>query len=455
MCAAVPLPDPRRLAPARARLAAAITESRTSAGRGGWLPWRAASARLGRRWLTLAAPLAAAAAVAVVIVGTQAIVSAVHGHHLPRSHAPATVASRGAGPARPHPVTAYVTSSGLAEVTPILTAANKALPGVDAGGAPGGNSLPAVIFSPDGSTAYVLTDPVFGKPGTVTPIMTAANKALKPIKVGRDPRFFAITPDGKTIYVSISRSGTVTPIDTATGKVLAPIKVGGPPGSIAITPDGRTAYVATGTDTVTPIRTATGKALAPIKVGQDPGEIVMTPNGATAYVLCDGEITPIRTSTNTALAPIKVPAIKMGITPDGSTLYALDVGYPQRPDGLVFPIRTATGTVLAPISLGKVPFTDTLSIGFTPDSRTAYVVITAKDVVVPIRTASNTALAPIKVGSTPVGIAITPDGRTAYVADSDPAARSGAVTPIRVSTNTALRPIKVAANPEAIAITPR
>ena len=36
----------------------------------------------------------------------------------------------------------------------------------------------------------------------VTPINTATNTALKPIKVGRSPVAIAITPDGKTAYVA-------------------------------------------------------------------------------------------------------------------------------------------------------------------------------------------------------------------------------------------------------------
>jgi YVTN family beta-propeller protein len=60
----------------------------------------------------------------------------------------------------------------------------------------------------------------------VTPIVTAANKALKPISVGRWPRAIAITPNGRTAYVTNSDSGTVTPIRTATNRALKPISAG-------------------------------------------------------------------------------------------------------------------------------------------------------------------------------------------------------------------------------------
>ncbi len=70
----------------------------------------------------------------------------------------------------------------------------------------------------------------------MTPILTATNTALAPIRVGGNPWAIAITPDGKTAYVANLQSGTVTPIRTATNQTLRPIKVGSLAGTIAITP---------------------------------------------------------------------------------------------------------------------------------------------------------------------------------------------------------------------------
>ena len=71
--------------------------------------------------------------------------------------------------------------------------------------------------------------------GTVTPIQTATNTALPPIKVGRLPTAIAITPDGTTAYVANSDSTMVTPIQTATNTALPGLKIGYS-GPIAITP---------------------------------------------------------------------------------------------------------------------------------------------------------------------------------------------------------------------------
>ena len=76
-----------------------------------------------------------------------------------------------------------------------------------------------------------------------------------------------------TAYVVSGRIGVpglVTPIRTATNTAGPPVPVGNEPFGIAITPNGKTAYVTGGTDSVTPIRTATNTA------GPDPTE---TPPG--------------------------------------------------------------------------------------------------------------------------------------------------------------------------------
>ena len=77
----------------------------------------------------------------------------------------------------------------------------------------------------------------------MTPIDTATNTPGTAIPVGSDPFGIAITPDGKTAYVTNDGSDTVTPIDTATNTPGTPIPVGSIPDGIAITPDGKTAYV--------------------------------------------------------------------------------------------------------------------------------------------------------------------------------------------------------------------
>ena len=340
-------------------------------------------------------------------------------------------------------------------------------------GAPASAAAPATPARPGDRPviAYVLeTPPCMGN--TVSVINTATNTALKPVTVGLGVNAIAVTPNGKTVYVSsgaritsgtVCGSGgpqtganTVTPINTATNKPGKPINAGESPGTIAITPDGKTAYVLSQRGVV-PISTATNKPGKPVNAGKDLTGIAITPNGKTAYVVStfSATVTPIRTATNTALKAITIGTPPAGyefpdqiaITPDSRTAYVSTTA------GVV-PIRTATNTALKLITVGNGPG----AIAITPDGKTAYVSTTAG--VVPIRTATNTALKLIKIGNGqpaqpgPSPIAITPNGKTAYVVNLI----AGTVTPISTATNTPGRPVVVKSSPgvllDGIGITP-
>ena len=71
----------------------------------------------------------------------------------------------------------------------------------------------------------------------MTPIDTATNTPGAAIAVGSGPVGVAVTPDGKTAYVTNLESGSVTPIDTATNTPGAAIAVGSFPEGVAVTPD--------------------------------------------------------------------------------------------------------------------------------------------------------------------------------------------------------------------------
>ena len=131
----------------------------------------------------------------------------------------------------PAPVTVYITSQGTDSVTPIPVATNNpSHPPIPVGSNPVG-----VAITPDGKTAYVTNDVLRG---TVTPIAVATNTPGRPIPVRPGPNGIAIAPDGKTAYVTSLNSGNgmVTPIDVATNTPRHPIPVGSFPFGIAITP---------------------------------------------------------------------------------------------------------------------------------------------------------------------------------------------------------------------------
>ena len=90
-------------------------------------------------------------------------------------------------------------------------------------------------------TAYVTNN----DGNSVTPIELATNTAGTAISLGGNaPSKIAITPDGQTAY-TITNNNSVTPINLATGAAGTTITGGMDFAvAIAITPNGQTAYVA-------------------------------------------------------------------------------------------------------------------------------------------------------------------------------------------------------------------
>jgi len=116
--------------------------------------------------------------------------------------------------------TVYVTA-GQGSI-PISTATNRPGKPIHVDG--------VLTIDPDGRTAYAV-DPLSG---TLTPVDLATGKPGQPIRLRPVLGAVVFTPDGKTAYVAGMRA--VTPISTATNRPGKPIKVGSHPDAIAITP---------------------------------------------------------------------------------------------------------------------------------------------------------------------------------------------------------------------------
>ena len=143
-------------------------------------------------------------------------------------------------------------------------------------------------ISPDGQTVYV----AISSSGIVTPISVATNTAGPSLTGFTNPAAMAITPDGKTLYVTQSAIlGTIIPINLATDTLGTVFSAGNQPDSLAITPDGKLAYAANfgasaTTGSVTPITVATntpGTNLYQVVV--DPDGVAFAPASANVATL--------------------------------------------------------------------------------------------------------------------------------------------------------------------------
>jgi DNA-binding beta-propeller fold protein YncE len=314
------------------------------------------------------------------------------------------------------------------------------------------------------STTYVLSGE-----GNLYAIPNSTKLRSKKILLPGGRQYMAITPNGKTIYVSGDEPNAVIPVSAVTHKVGRPIEFGRQvPTQILITPNGKTAYVmGLMGDEIYPISTATNTMEQPIKAGQGPGgpyQMAITPNGKTLYDVSfnakgrgPSYVIPISTATNTAGKPIEIQntdTIGVLMNPDGRTAYVLG----QSMTGTdIIPIATATNTPGKPVSTDQSDG----AVAIAPDGRAFYLVNYGPNGVIPFSTATNTAGKLIKVDGMASAIAVTPDGYTAYAA-SEPkqkpavtcTGQTGVVTPISTATNRPGRPVRVACDPYAVVVTP-
>ncbi|HEY4084803.1 MAG TPA: beta-propeller fold lactonase family protein [Bryobacteraceae bacterium] len=235
----------------------------------------------------------------------------------------------------------------------------------------------------------------------------AQNKLVKVIQGGSDPENFAVSADGKWIYVSNEDDDGVSFIDLTLGKLVPPtIKTGEEPEGVSLTPDGKLIYSTAEADgTVSVIDPATKKLVKTFKVGRRPRNVVFMPDGKRAYVNAenDGTIGVIDTTKNALIHTIplgKPGEIKpMGevLSPDGSKLY-VSTGKGKS----VFVIDTATNKVETSFEVGQRPW----GIALSPDGKTLFTANGPSQDVSIIDTATNTVTKKVKCTGGPWGIQV-------------------------------------------------
>lgn len=308
-----------------------------------------------------------------------------------------------------------------------------------------------------------------GGTGAVTPVGLdpTAPSAVPgpPVPVGAQPGAVAITPDGRTAYVTNAGSGSVTPVTIASSLPGPAIAVGTTPEALAITPDGTAAYVVDAAENrVRRITVATGAVGPPIAVGNAPSAIAIHPDGTRAYVAnaADNTVTPIDLTTGIAGNPVAatglVNPVAVAVHPAGNVAYVVSGGTPTSAGGVTsFDLSGATPQPVQTVGAGGVGARPT-AIAVGPSGTAAYVTTAAGTVVrLTLNGAVMTVAANTPVAASLAGIAISPDGGAAYATGTanGPGGAFAAVVPLRltpaVQVGTA---VAVGAQPRGIAITP-
>ncbi|MBD3393130.1 MAG: cell surface protein [Chitinivibrionales bacterium] len=143
------------------------------------------------------------------------------------------------------------------------------------------------------------------------------------------PDAFAVSPDGKTLYVAEKTSRQVAYVDIASGEVTNEVLFPNEVTGIAVAPDGARLYVTCSSGkrpqgVVCVVNASSGAIETTILAGHSTREPVVSPDGAELYVCnrFDNEVAVIDLASNSVAARIPVvrEATGAAITDDGSRL---------------------------------------------------------------------------------------------------------------------------------------
>jgi YVTN family beta-propeller protein len=215
-----------------------------------------------------------------------------------------------------------------------------------------GNNPTGAAVSPDGKHLYVTNQ----NDGTLSVIDTATDTVTSTVLLGGTPLGLAVTPDNAHAYIAVYPS-MVAVLNTATNKVTATIvdpSLSGP-ALVAITPDGKTVYVSDQiSNKVTVISTASNLPTASIPVGQIPLGLAVTVDGKLLYAAngADSTVSVIDTATNkviTTLSGFDGPE-GVVISPDGNNVLVANTA-----SNTVATINIASNTITATVAVGQMP----------------------------------------------------------------------------------------------------
>ena len=283
------------------------------------------------------------------------------------------------------------------------------------------------------------------KDSTVSVIDTTTGIVLTTVPVAAGPHGMAVTPDGRTVYVSGDGSSSVSVIDTATDRVTKTIEVGKTPHGLAITPDGRLLLVSVnGEDHIAFVDTSSQTIIATVPVAK-PHTIAIRPDGKIAYISSQlpGNfslmVVDLETRAIIRNLPLDKPPRDVEFGHDGKALYFTEAGV-----NAVQVLDPTTDTIAAQIPTGVSPHIASFFRGATVGTA----VVQGPGELLLFDPATNAPLRSIAVGKQPHWAA-TADGKTIYVTNEG----SNDVTAIDLST-AQTRTIPVGNAPRKIVVQP-
>jgi YVTN family beta-propeller protein len=236
---------------------------------------------------------------------------------------------------------------------------------------------------------------------------TAKQQVVKVLHAGSDPEQFALSRDGKRLFVANEDSATLSVVEIANGTVVQRVPVGREPEGVAVTPDGRWILVTNESDnSVSIIDAGTLKIVKSVQVGKRPRDVAFTPDGRTAYVSGEFDASVYRMSLPQGepverVAELRKEARPMGILLD-SARNRLYVSTGR--GGSVAVIDSASNKLVTEVQVGTRPW----GIALSKDGRWLYTANGPSDDVTVVDTSTLRAVRHLSVGRSPWGVVVGP-----------------------------------------------
>ena len=236
----------------------------------------------------------------------------------------------------------------------------------------------------------------------------AAQKLTQTYQSGADPETFALSHDGKMLYVSNEDAGQMSAVDLTTGKVRATIAVGSEPEGVAVSDDDRTVYVTCETsNNIYVVDAHSMKVLAQIPTGKRPRAIYLagqthrgyaTDEFAAALTVFDTHDFKVLSTITLGDAGVVRP---MGIaSADGHRLYVTTGRY-----GALLEVDPQAAAVVRTVDkIGQRPW----GLALNADGTKAYTANGPSGDVSVIDVRSGRVESRIQVGGSPWGIVAAP-----------------------------------------------
>lgn len=238
-------------------------------------------------------------------------------------------------------------------------------------------------------------------------IDTAQNKVIKVLQAGSDPEQFALSPDGKRLFVSNEDSAQTSVVEAESGAIVARIQVGREPEGVAMSPNGQWVLVSNESDnSVSVIDTKTLKEVNHVPVGKRPRDMAFTTDGKAAYV--SGELDASLYRMNVPKGAVeRVLQLREEARPMSVLLDARSNRlYLSTGRGGTVAVIDVTGApkLVKEIPVGKRPW----GIALSADGRYLYTANGPSDDMSIVDTTSLTTIKRVAVGKSPWGVTVGP-----------------------------------------------